>query len=148
MKYIISILIILYPHIIFGETIQYFNPEIFGQSIHDTIVLLRPAKNNAVSPLAISTDIKEGKYSAATVTYPKEISFQEVKTAIKNLYKDAKEKSFDSGKMIVFRNEKNKFAISLTENDSYIQVIYIPFMETEEIIKTISEVAKELKSNE
>ena len=138
MKFIITTILLLYPSLIFGQEIKLFNPETFGKSIDKPVVFLYESSNTAIKPLSILTDIKDGKYYAATISYPKEVTFEGVKKAVKDKYNGLVEKKF-SDSMFVWRNEKAKYVIQLTECKCYIQLIYIPFIETEDILKSVKE---------
>jgi hypothetical protein len=64
-----------------GKEIQLFNSKVLGQPTNDGVKLLVDKKGDEIEPYMISTDIKCGKYYAASVYYPKKVSFEEAKVA-------------------------------------------------------------------
>ncbi len=47
-----------------------FNPEIFEQDTSSSIKVLMENKSDEIEPITVMVNIKNGKYCAATVTYP------------------------------------------------------------------------------
>ena len=124
-----------------GADIRYFNPGIFGKSANDPVRLLLPGKPEALHPFTIMTDIKEGKYFAATVSYPKKITLDEARDALNQRYKNYERASFATNALMgLWRTEADRYAIQLTENEDAIQVIYISFMKLSETWKHLEKI--------
>lgn len=132
------ILSILASFGVMGADIRYFHPGIFGRSANEPVTLLLPGNTEALHPLTIMTDIKESRYFAATVCYPKTITFEEVREALNQRYKKYEKASFATNALMgLWRNEDDQYAIQLTENKDAIQVIYISFMKFSEVWKQL-----------
>jgi len=134
------------PTISYGQEIRLFNPKVFGKSVERPITQLIPSETkNAILPMSIQIDIENGKYFAATITYSKKTPFLDIQNEIKKHYPKASVKSFGNGDLVVFRNEEEKFAIQVDNNDCNIQAIYVPFVSTERILQSVKKVLKHLE---
>ncbi len=108
-----------------GQNLQLFNTGILGQPAETPVKLLQPCKAGDVRPENIMVDIREGKYFAATIRYPKDVTLEEARKSLNRIYKKYEKKSFSANtQMGLWRNEDDKFAIQLTKNEKCIQVIY------------------------
>src|ERR1700690_1631635 len=89
MKMLVIVLsILILCSIAQAKDIQLLNPAFFGQPTTSAIRPLFDKKGGEVEPYMMTTDIKCGKYSAASVFYPKSVSFTDVRAALNKLYKD------------------------------------------------------------
>ena len=137
----VLILSLMAPLMLKGADIRYFDPGIFGKSANEPVTLLTPGKPEALHPFTIMTDIKEGRYFAATVSYPKKVTLDEARDALNQRYKNYEKASFATNALMgLWRNEDDRHAIQLTENDDAIQVIYISFMKFSETWKHLETV--------
>jgi hypothetical protein len=91
-------------------------------------VLLEPPRPGALDPETVMVDIDKGQYYAATVSYPKEISFEAARQVLNSVYGKWEVESFAKDpEMGLWRNEDDKFSIQMTENAFALVVIYIKF---------------------
>ena len=81
-------------------------------------------------------DVKDGTYCAATVTYPNKLTVEEARRSLNKLYKKYEKSSLViEGAMGIWRVENKKFAISLTREEDSIKVLYIQFVQKEELFR-------------
>ena len=124
-------LIILNVLAVQAKELRHFNPAIFGKSVDNPIKLLLHGKSNSVEHTGILTDIKGGKFYAATITYPESVSFEEARSSLNKLYKKYEKDSFsENPNMGLWRDEDKKFAIQLTEHENVVRIVYISFMKS------------------
>ncbi len=108
--------------------LRLFNTDVFGKKANEPVLLLRNAEKSQIDPETVMVDLEKGVYYAATVRYPKPVSFAEARKALNKVYGKYENKSFATDPtMGLWRNNKDHFAIQLTEDDDCIQVIYINF---------------------
>jgi len=99
--------------------IQLFNSDVLGQSTTQVVKLLQDKKGNETEPITTMVDIKNGVYFAATITYPKEVIFQEARESLNRIYKTHENQSLFRGQvMAVWRVEDKKYAISLIKDNN------------------------------
>jgi hypothetical protein len=73
-------------------------------------------------------DIEKGQYNAATIRYPKEMSFEAVRQSLNRVYGKWEKQTFaNDPTMGIWRNEDDQFSIQLTEDGFSIVAIYIKF---------------------
>jgi len=96
-------------------------------------VLLQPNDGSKVDPEYVLTDIKGGRYYAATVCYPPTLTVDDVRTSINEVY--GKYELRDLGG--VWRNADEKFAIGLNKDADGIHVMYITFQPMREVFKNM-----------
>jgi|GEM_PF-1084542 len=132
-----------------AQGLRHFNPTgVFGKSVDDSVVLLLPAEADAIQPLTIMTDLKDGKYYAATVTFPKSVTLAEARTSLNALYPGTEKPSFaDDPKMGLWRVEKHRFAIQVTHDHQELRVIYISFQPMESIVKSLEKLADHMEQD-
>lgn len=112
-----------------GADLRYFNPGILGKPASEPVALLLPGNEQALHPFAIRTELHEGRYSAAAVSYPKGTPFEEVRDALNELYKDYEvEKASANPMMGIWRNEEKGYSVGLFEEDDAIRVVYFSLM--------------------
>lgn len=114
-----------------AKDIQLFNPDIFGQPTSTAINALQEKKSNEVEPVNILLDIKCGKYSAASVLYPKKVTFAEARESLNRLYRSYETLSLLKDPILaLWRVEDKRFAIQLAHEEDHIRIIYIQFQPT------------------
>jgi hypothetical protein len=112
-----------------GAELRHFNPAIFGESADAPMALLLPGSSEALHPFSILTEIKGGQYITATVSYPKKVSFEEVRKGLNSRHKEYEvEKTATNPFIGIWRNEAQGYSIALFENDDAITVSYISFI--------------------
>ncbi|MBA3480808.1 MAG: hypothetical protein H0T51_03240 [Pirellulales bacterium] len=108
--------------------LQLFNVAIFGQSSDKAVKLLLSKRDGEVEPETVLVDIGEGRFYAATVRYPKNISLEQARSALNIVYKKWERKSFaKNSTMGIWRNEDDKFSVQLSQDDDNTVVIYIKY---------------------
>jgi hypothetical protein len=129
LKQLIIIYLLLLPtSVANAKGIQLFNTNILGSSTNQAIKLMQDSKPGDVEPETIMIGIKEGKYFAATVRYPKDLSIKDAKATLNNLYKKYEHQAFASDDQTgLWRNDDNKYTVTLTEEGESIQVVYIVY---------------------
>jgi hypothetical protein len=121
-----------------AKDIQQFNPDIFEQPTSTAIKFLHDKKAEEVEPAGVLVDIKDGKYSAASIFYPKFVTFAEARESLNKIYKAYENASlYKESEMAVWRVADKKFAISLVQEDDHVRVMFIHFMPTTEVFKGI-----------
>ena len=131
--------------------LRLFNTAIFGKSTTDQIVLLKPAIPGQLAPETIMVDLDKGKYFAATVRYPKKVSFAEARRSLNTIYAKHEKKNFaDDPTMGLWRNEDDKLAIQLTEDEDYLVVLYVKFslLTKEKFIKSLGRAMRDLEKED
>ncbi len=113
--------------------IRLLNTEIFGHSADDAVVLLQPNDGSKVDPEYVLTDIKGGRYYAATVCYPPTLTVDDVRMSINEVYGKYELRDLDG----VWRNADDKFAIGLNKDTDGIHVMYITFQPIREAFKNM-----------
>jgi len=121
-----------------AKDIQLFNPNFFGQPTSSSIKLLYDKKGDEIEPYMVKTDIKCGKYTAATAVYSKKVSFDEAYQSLNKLYKNYETASlFKASSQAFWRVTDKRFAVSLIKEDEGPRIMYIQFQPTKEIFKNI-----------
>jgi hypothetical protein len=72
-----------------ANDVQLFNPDLFDQPTSVAIKLLFDKKPNEIESYMKKTDIKCGKYYAATVFYRGEVTFSVLRASLNKLYNSA-----------------------------------------------------------
>lgn len=130
--------ILLLSTIAEAKDIQLFNPDVLGQSTATELKLLQDKKGDQIEPIGILVNSKEGRFIAATVIYPKEVTFQAARDALNKIYKKyEKESMLRDNEMAFWRVEDKKFALNLIREEDQIRILYIQFQPTEEVMKDI-----------
>jgi len=117
--------------------IRLLNTDIFGHSADDAVVLLQPNDGSRVDPEYVLTDIKGGRYCAATVAYPTTLTVDAVRTSINEVYGKYELRDLVTPEGGVWRNLDDKFAIGLNKDADGIHVIYITFQPIREVFKNM-----------
>jgi len=117
--------------------IRLLNTKIFGHSADDAVVLLQPNDGSKVDPEYVLTDIKGGRYYAATVCYPPTLTVDDVRTSINEVYGKYELRDLVTPEGGVWRNVDDKFAIGLNKDADGIHVIYITFQPIREVFKNM-----------
>ncbi len=130
-----------------AQGLRHFNATgVFGKSVDDSVVLLLPANTAAIQPLTIMTDVKDGKYHAATVTFSKTVTLAQARASLNALYPGTEKSSFaDDPNMGLWRVETYRFAIQVTHDDQGLRVIYISFQPMESIVQTLERLADQME---
>ena len=69
-----------------SRKIRLLNTKIFGHSADEAVVLLQPNDGSKVDPEYVLTDIKDGRYYAATVCYPPTLTVDDVRRSVNEVY--------------------------------------------------------------
>jgi len=96
-------------------------------------VLLQPNDGSKVDPEYVLTDIKRGRYYAATVCYPPTLTVDDVRTSINEVYGKYELRDLDG----VWRNTDEQFTIGLNTDADGIHVMYITFQPAQEVFKNM-----------
>ena len=124
-----------------ANDIQFFNPDILGQSTSKELKVLRDKNAQEIEPISVIINIKNGFYIAATVIYPEELRYETAITALKDQYKKyGPPKQYEKIGMTVWRIENKRYAVSLIQEKKYIKILYIQFQSAEDILKEIRKV--------
>jgi hypothetical protein len=116
--------------------LQLLDPNIFGKSTKEAVVLLQKKPEGAISPETVMVDINKDRYFAATVNYPKTLTLDQARAVLNKAYKKWERTGYAEHGMGIWRNEDDKFSIQLSEDEHNIVVIYIKFsMVTDEILE-------------
>jgi hypothetical protein len=108
--------------------LRLFDTSVFGKRTTDAIVLLERPRPGALDPETVMVDIHKGQYYAATVRYPKEITFDAARSALNNVYGKWETDAFAKDpEMGMWRDEEDKFVIQMAEDAFSLAVIYIKF---------------------
>jgi hypothetical protein len=112
-----------------AKDIQLLNPDFFGQPTSKAVKFLYDKKSDEIEPYLIKTDIKIGKYYAASVYYSNsEITFAEVRKSINKLYGSYEIADLlRKNKIAMWRVTNNGFSIQLTRKQDYIRINYIHY---------------------
>jgi hypothetical protein len=122
-----------------AKDVQLFNPEIFGQPTSNAIKLLIDKKPDEIEPYMVTTDIKCGKYHAASVFYRGKVSFDEIRGSINKIYKDNENvKLLKQSTFAIWRVTDKRFAIQLCQEDEDVyRVIYLEFLQSKEAFESM-----------
>jgi hypothetical protein len=139
---ILFISIILWASSAHARDVQLFNPDIFGQPTSTAVKLLIDKKSDEIEPYMVSTDIRCGKYYAASIFYRGKATFEEIRASINKNYKTYEKVSLLKEPMQAkWRVEDKKFTISISqEADATFRVSFIQFLPTKEIFKALMRV--------
>lgn len=108
--------------------LRLLNTSVFGKKTTEPVVLLQPQQSGTLDPETVMVDISKGQYFAATVRYPRDMSFDAARKSLNSAYgKWEKEMFAAEPEMGIWRNEDEKFGIQLTQDAFAIVVIYINF---------------------
>jgi len=118
---------------------QLFNPDFFGQPTSTAIKLLFDKKSDEIEPYMVTTDIKCGKYYAASIFYRGQVTFGEIRASLNKLYKNNENLSLlKEPVQALWRVEDKRFAISLyQEEEGIFRVMYIHFLPNKEMFKAM-----------
>lgn len=106
---------------------KFFNPEVLGKPIGSCVSLFLEGANG-IEPTLVQTDIKKGKFYAATVKYSTKATLAEAREALNKLYSKWQSPNFSKEPtMGLWRNDEKKIAIQLTQHTEEIQIIYYYF---------------------
>jgi hypothetical protein len=108
--------------------LRLLDTSIFGKRTTDPILLLEPPRPGSLDPETVMVDIEKGRYFAATVRYPTEITLEAGRKALNSVYGKWEKSSFaDDPTMGIWRNEDDKFSIQMTHDGVNLVIIYIKF---------------------
>jgi len=113
--------------------LRLLNTKIFGHSADDAVVLLQPNDGSKVDPEYVLTDIKDGRYYAATVCYPPTLTVDDVRRSVNEVYGKYELRDLDG----VWRDADEKFTIALNKDVDGIHVMYITFQPIREVFKNM-----------
>lgn len=69
--------------------IRLFDPHVLGTKTTAPITPLLPAGESSIEPYMVSLDASEGRYTSASVFYPKRVALREVREALDGMYRGA-----------------------------------------------------------
>jgi hypothetical protein len=125
---IISFVIIISCASSQAKDIQLFNPDLFGQPTSNAVKLLYDKKSDESEPSNITTDIRCGKYYAASVFYASYVTFSDARESLNKLYKNHENlKLLQENKIAVWRVENKGFSIQLTREEDQTRINYINY---------------------
>jgi hypothetical protein len=130
-----------------GHLLRLFNTGVFGLSMNDAAVLLEPRLPGALNPTTIMVDVDKDRYFAATVTYPKKISFAEARRCLNSRYRKWEKESFaNDPTMGLWRNEDDKLAVQLNDDGDSLKIVYIKFSQVtpEMFFRALGKAAEEV----
>ena len=87
-----------------ANDVQLFNPDLFGQPTSAAVKLLLDKKSNEIEPYLVKTDIKCGKYYAASIFYRGKVTFGDIrafKKIKKNVFKHWRHENHRSAVVIL-----------------------------------------------
>ena len=155
--FILGCMLLSFCSIADAKDIQLFNPDIFGQATTTSIKPLRQKQSDEISPISVLLDMQCGKYRAASVFYPKRVTFADAENTVKKYYDKYEKKFFPDIEMAVWRVEDRHFSISITKEDDRIRMSYLQHQPWSQlwidIMKTKTmgaktEILEELEENE
>lgn len=122
-----------------AKDVQLFNPDVFGQPTSIAVKLLIDKKTDEVEPYMVTTDIKCGKYSAASIFYRGKVTFDDIRTTINKSFKNYENLSLLKPPVqAIWRVKDQRFSISLAEEaEGIFRVIYIKFISSKEAFKAM-----------
>ncbi len=136
--------ILLFSFLLFAadvqaNDVQLFNPDIFGQPTSVAIKPLLDKTSNEIEPYMVKTDIKCGKYYAATIYYRGKVTFGDIRTSLNKIYKNYENmKLLKEPVQASWRVEDKRFSIYLAqEAEGIFSVIYIHFQSSKEMFKAM-----------
>jgi hypothetical protein len=122
--------------------LRLFNTEVFDKAADTPQVFLESKEADLIDPTSVMVDLKDGKFFAATVRYPKDIGIDGARRSIDRKYhKWAVPLFADSKTMGLWRNEGAQFAIQMVVDDEHdcISVIYITFQPLDFVLRKMQE---------
>lgn len=131
--------------------LRLLNTSVFGKRTTDAVVLLQPEQPGTLDPETVMVDVSKGQYYAATIRYPKDMTFEAVRQSLNRAYGKWEKETFASDpEMGMWRNEDEKFSIQLTEDAFTIVVIYIKFemVSDREMLRGISRATKVMEDED
>jgi hypothetical protein len=139
MKIIIILVFLFSATTAQARDVQLFNPDLFGQPTSTAVKLLVDKKPGEIEPYMVSTDIKCGKYYAASIFYRGKVTFEEIRTSINKVYKNYEKLStLKEPVQALWRVKEKQFSISIRqEAEGIFRVTYIHFLPTKEIFKAM-----------
>lgn len=144
MKILIIVLAFLFS-VSFAQAkdIQLLNPDFFGQPTSNSIKLLYDKKADEIQPYMVTTDIKCGKYFAASVYYSKKrVSFAEVRESLNKLYKGYENLALlKESKIAMWRVDNMGFTIQLSQEEKRLCISYIQFQSIKELSKGLMKIS-------
>jgi len=114
-----------------AKDVQLLNPEFFGQPTSAAIKPLYDKKPGEIEPYMVTTDIKCGRYHAASVFYRGKITFAEVRASLNKLYGSYENVSLlTESVQAIWRVEDKGFGIHLVrEQEDVVRVMYVQFIQ-------------------
>jgi len=109
--------------------VQLLNPDVLGQPTSQPVKLLADGAPGRAEPFVLWTDVRCGRYVAASAFYRKPVRTSDVVSALDALYLSSK---IQSGPTWLWRVTDKHFAIQLAEEKDVgaIRVTYMVFRET------------------
>lgn len=120
-----------------ARDVQLLNPEFFGQPTSMAVKLLYDKKPDEIEPYMVTTDIKCGKYHAASVFYRGKVTFAEVRASLNKLYGSYEDVSLlKESVLAMWRVEGKRFSIQLhQEEEDVARALYVQFRPMKEVTK-------------
>ena len=115
--------------------VQLFDPGIFGKPTSEPVKLLIDKKlPEEIEPYVIWTDVRCGRYIAASVYYRKPVTIEDVRESLNLIYAADAKQELQSPTFGIWRVESQGFAIQLAdEGDEGVVVRFIHFLPSGEM---------------
>lgn len=121
-----------------AKDIQLFDPSFFGQPTSSSIKLLFDKKADELEPYMVMTDIKCGKYNAASAFYSNKVTFKQARESLNKLYKNYENlKLYKESAQALWRVTDKQFAVHLVQEEDKIRIMYLQFQPTKEVFKNM-----------
>ncbi len=122
-----------------AKDVQLFNPDLFGQPTSTAVKLLIDNHSDEIEPYMVTTDIKCGKYYAASIFYRGKVTFKDIRTSINKIYNNYENLSLLKEPIQAhWRVNDKRFSISMSEEaEGIFRVIYIQFLPSKEVFKAM-----------
>ncbi|HYA13263.1 MAG TPA: hypothetical protein VEF33_02880 [Syntrophales bacterium] len=120
-----------------ARDVQLLNPEFFGRPTSMAVKLLYDKKTDEIEPYMVTTDIKCGKYHAASVFYGEKVTFAEVRASLNKLYGSYEDVSLLKESLQAIWVVKDKrFGIHLVQEvEDVVRVMYIQWRPMKKVTK-------------
>jgi hypothetical protein len=113
-----------------SRLLRLFNTDVFNKAPDTPQVFLETKQADLIDPISVMVDLKEGKFYAATIRYPKDVRFDGARKSIDRKYAKWTVPAFANSKtMGLWRNEDARFAVQMVVDEELdcISVIYVTF---------------------
>ena len=128
-----------------SPSVQLLNEGVLGSPPTTPVPVLRPCDPRDWVPTQVVLDYAGNRCRGALVYYDKSLPFEQLRAAINEDFADDEVASFQADpEMGIWRNERDQFAIQLTEDDDYLLAIYLTFVDPH---VAVTKLGKAIKDN-